>query len=116
MENRLRIAAIALLGVVGSPYDPPHLSPGDRPGAHDARLDGDVERTVGQVLAPERRGGGRQRLHLGMRRGVAQRLDQVVPAAHDPAARDDDRPDGHLLRLEGLARLAECLAHEPFVF
>ena len=115
MEHRLRIAAETPFGIVGPPHHAPDLRPRDRPGTHDARLDGHVERTLGKVLAAEGRGGGRQGLHLGMGRGVGEGLHEVVAPADHRAARYDHGADGHLLGLQGLARLGKGQAHEPFV-
>ena len=56
VEHRLGVTPEALLGIVGAPHHAAHLRPSDRPGAHDARLDRDVERALLQILAPERRG------------------------------------------------------------
>ncbi len=115
MENRLGIAAITLLRIVGTPYYPPDLRPGDRPGTHDARLDGNIERTLGEVFAAERRGCGRQGLHLGMCRGVGKGLYKIVAPADDRTTRHDHGPYGHLPGIEGLARLGKGQAHEPLV-
>lgn len=38
----------------------------------------------------------RQRLHFGVRRGVPERLDEVVAPSHDAAVRHDDGTYGHL--------------------
>ena len=97
VEHRLGITPEALLGIVGAPHHAAHLRPSDRPGAHDARLDRDVERALLQILAPERRGSGRQGLHLGVGRGVGQGFDEVVPPPDHRTAGHDDRTDGHLL-------------------
>lgn len=103
------------LGIVGAPHHARRLAPCDRAGAHHARLDGDVERAVAQVLAAERRRGRRQRLHLGMGRGVLQRFDQIVPPSHDAVARHDDGADRHLLSFQRLSCLVYCHAHEFFI-
>ena len=51
-----------------------------------------------QVFAAERRGGGRQGLHLGVGRGVGQSVStRLWPRPIDRAAGHDDRADGHLL-------------------
>ena len=97
VEHRLRVTPEALLGIVGAPHHAAHLRPSDRPGAHDARLDRDVERALLQILAPERRGSGREGLHLGVGRGVGQGFDEVVPPPDHRTAGHDDRTDGHLL-------------------
>ena len=52
VEHRLGVTPEALLGIVGAPHHAAHLRPSDRPGAHDARLDRDVERALLQILAP----------------------------------------------------------------
>src|SRR3989338_2745133 len=46
-----------------------------------------------------------------MGRGVFQKPGLVIGAADDPVFQDDDRPDGHLIGIEGLYGLLERLVH-----
>lgn len=115
MEPQSFDGRIAPLGVVGAPHHACRLAPRDGSGAHHARLDGDVERALAQILAAERRRGRSQCLHLGMGRGILQRLHEVVTPPHDAVARHHDGADGHLRSLQRLPRFVYCQPHELFI-
>lgn len=50
-----------------------------------------------KYLPPERRGSGRQGLHLGVGRRVGQGLDEVMAPSDHRTSGHDDRADGDLL-------------------
>ena len=91
------------------------LAPRQSSRAHHARLDGDVQRTPLKILSAERRSRRRDALHLGMGRGVAQSLHQIVAPSHHAVAANGHGADGHLLLIQRLARLVYCHAHEFFI-
>ena len=68
----------------------------DRPHAHDAGLEGHVERTAEQPPGTERRGGLPDGDHLGMGGRVVARLPQIAPTADNLAPPDDNGPDRNL--------------------
>ena len=84
----------------------------DRARAHDARLERDDERAVGESPVAGGLGRGAQREHLGVRGGVARELALVASRGDDSArAIDDDRADRHVARGGRLHRLGEREAH-----
>ena len=113
VEWRWREACVAPLGVGGAIYYPAYLRPGEGAGAHDARLEGDVESAVVKVFGSETLGSGRYGNDLGVRGDISEPLSLVVPAAYHHAAADYDRPYGDLaLRLGqpgGAVRIPENL-------
>lgn len=82
---------------IGSPvYDTPHLRPSSSSRTHHAGFNGHIKRTFVQVFPPCGMHGCRQGLHLGMRRRVTERFDEVMPPAHYPARCHDHGADRHL--------------------
>ena len=102
--------------IVGPKIEAPQARKRHRGGAHRARLQGDVEiGTREPFLAQAPRGGANQQ-QLGVRRGVAARLDLVVRPPEDLAASavHEHRADRHLARLGGGSGFAECQGHGRF--
>jgi len=108
--------AEATLLVCSTIHHAPHLRPTQCSGAHYARLYGDVERAVGKILATELVGSRRYRLHLGVRRNVAERLREVVRSRNDAVARHDDGAHGYLSLVARSLRLHKSAAHKLLVF
>ena len=81
--------------IVGTPIDDTgHLRPSDGPGTHHAGLYGDVEGAVGEILAAQSVGSGRDGLHLGMCRHVAERLCEVMGTGDDTVFATTTAPMG----------------------
>ena len=78
MQSTGSILTITTLGVFPAINDTGNLRPPQGSGTHGTGLHGDVEGTVGQVLAAKGVGSGGDGLHLGMGSHVAERLRQVV--------------------------------------
>src|SRR6516162_754494 len=68
----------AAFRVVGAEIEPAQAGQGDRRGAHRARLEGNVEIALGEMLGGELRGAGTQYQHLGMRGRIVLGLDAVA--------------------------------------
>ena len=64
--------------IVGAEIEPAQVGQGDCRGAHRARLEGDVEIALGEMLGSEPQNGSAQHQHLGMCRRVAigRRVDR----------------------------------------
>lgn len=73
-----------------------YLCPADGSGTHDAGLYGDVERTVGEVLAAKLVGGSCDSLHLGMCGDIVECLGEVMGTSDDLAVAYYDGTDGYL--------------------
>lgn len=105
----------APLGVGRSIDHTPHLAPGTRTGTHHAGLHGDIEGAILQVLAAQSRSRSSNGLHLGMGRGIAQQLNQIVPAAHYPLTANHHGTYGDLSSSQRLARLRYCQGHKKII-
>ena len=69
---------------------------GDRPRAHRAWLERDVEVAIGQAIVAERRAGPADGEHLGMGRGSLERARAVAGGGKDSPVPHDGRADGDL--------------------
>jgi hypothetical protein len=85
----------------------------ERPRAHRARLERDVERAAVEAPAAERGGGGAQREHLGVGGGVLVAHGAVGGGRDHRVAAHDDRADGHVAPRR--PRRRERAAHVRFV-
>lgn len=103
------------LGIGRSIDHTPDLAPGTRTGTHHAGLHGDIEGAILQVLAAQRRSRSSNGLHLGMGRGIAQKLHQIVPTAHYPLTANHHGTYGDLSSTQRLARLRYCQGHKKII-
>ena len=116
VEHGLRDRRNAAFGIGGPVNHATDLRPIARAGTHNARFNRYIQTALGQVFAPDRSGGRRNRLHLGMRRRIVQRFDQVVSATDYPIAPNHHGSDRNLSQIERPACLGKRLAHEKIVF
>ncbi len=86
-----------------------------RPDAHEARLDGHIQRGIREPVVPESSGRIPNRHDLGVRRRILRPDGLVVPAAHDLAADDHHRPDRHFPGPGRRLGQPQGLTHERFV-
>src|SRR4029078_1800215 len=93
------------LGIGGAEHDPVDPGEYDRPGAHRAWLERDVERAPVEAPRSDRLGCCSQREHLRMRSGVASQLSLVAGRADAIVAPGDHAPDRHVVMPE--TRLGE---------
>ena len=103
------------LRVGGSEHHPPDPAVHDGPGAHGARLEGDVEVAVVEAPVPHSSRCIAQREHLGMRRGVAGEFAFVVAGGDDVPVAHHDRADRHVAVRLGTASLVERLQHRSTI-
>ena len=71
VEHGLRDRRNAAFGIGGPVNHATDLRPIARAGTHNARFNRYIQTALGQVFAPDRSGGRRNRLHLGMRRSTS---------------------------------------------
>ena len=116
VEHGLRDRRNAAFGIGGPVNHATDLRPIARAGTHHARFNRYIEMALGQVFAPDLSAGRRNRLHLGMRRRIVQRFDQVVSATDYPIAPNHHGSDRNLSQIERPACLGKRLAHEKIVF
>lgn len=109
VEHGLRDRRNAAFGIGGPVNHATDLRPIARAGTHHARFNRYIQTALGQVFAPDRSGGRRNRLHLGMRRRIVQRFDQVVSATDYPIAPNHHGSDRNLSQIERPA----CLGQAP---
>ena len=108
MEGVRGEEVIATLIILTAVDDARDLRPADGAGTHRARLHGDVEGAVGEVLAAEGIGSGGDSLHLGMGRDVTECFRQVVAAGHDALPAHHDAANGDFARIGCLVGFVEC--------
>ena len=116
MHGLWRIGVIAPFLVETAVDNAWNLCPADGTGTHNTRLDGDVERTLGEILSAQQVGGRGDGLHLGMGRHVAERLREVMATGDDTVLAHHDGADGYLAFLIGHTGLVERPLHVEFVF
>ena len=116
MHGLWRIGVIAPFLVETAVDNAWNLCPADGTGTHNTRLDGDVERTLGEILSAQQVGGRGDGLHLGMGRHVAERLREVMATGDDTVLAHHDGTDGYLAFLIGHTGLVERPLHVEFVF
>jgi hypothetical protein len=89
----------------------------DRPRAHDAGLEGDVQRAAGQAIVAQGLGGGAQRHHLGVGGGVVTQDGLVEAAAGDatigatisaPTGTSPQRPASWASAMASRMKAASC--------
>lgn len=114
MQKRT-VKGVAPLGVRGSGNNSPYLAPKQGPSAHHAGFKGHIEGAFVEVFGAELVGGGGDRLHFSMSRGVVELLTTVVTPSDDFAFVDNDRPDRNFTHAIGLPRQAQGLFHVIFV-
>lgn len=115
MERLGRKDRKATLGVAGAVDKAAQLRPADSAGTHDARLDGDVERTLIEILTAEGIGGTRDGLHLGMSGNVGKGFGEVVAARYNLVAAHNDNAYRNLVAVHGHTGLVERPLHVVFV-
>jgi hypothetical protein len=103
------------LGVGGADHDCRDAGEDDRPGAHRAGLEGDVEDRPRQAPAAERRRRGADHQHLGVGGRVAPQLALVAGGGEQLAVAEDRGADRHVAMALGPARLLERDVHRPRV-
>ena len=116
MHGLWRIGVIAPFLVETAVDNAWNLCPADGTGTHNTRLDGDVERTLGEILSAQQVGGRGDGLHLGMGRHVAERLREVMATGDDTVLAHHDGADGYLAFLKGHTSFVERPLHVEFVF
>jgi len=116
MHGLWRIGVIAPFLVETAVDNAWNLCPADGTGTHNTRLDGDVERTLGEILSAQQVGGRGDGLHLGMGRHVAERLREVMATGDDTVLAHHDGTDGYLAFLIGHTGFVERPLHVEFVF
>ena len=116
MHGLWRIGVIAPFLVETAVDNAWNLCPADGTGTHNTRLDGDVERTLGEILSAQQVGGRGDGLHLGMGRHVAERLREVMATGDDTVLAHHDGADGYLAFLIGHTGFVERPLHVEFVF
>src|SRR5690242_3341203 len=104
-------AAGARLGVVRAEDEAAQPRVHDRPGAHDAGLEGDIEIAIGQPVVAQRGGGVAQRRDLRVRGRIAGGDRGVAALADDPAVADKDRAYRDFAAALRRARELDRLAH-----
>ena len=111
-QNEL-ITALAKLqkNIVAAVHHPRNLAPAQGAGTHQAGLDGDIERALGEVLAAQVGLGRGDGLHLGMGGDVGECLGQVVAAGYHVALAHNHGPYGHLIVPHGFLGLLQGQAH-----
>lgn len=115
MEQRLSVAHEAAF-IVGSAVNyPTDLGPKQRAGAHDARLQGDVEGAFGQVFAAEVVGGSGESNHFRVCRHVLQLLRLIVSPRDNLVVAHDHCAHGDFIFEQGLPGLFQGLLHEVIV-
>ena len=87
----------------------------DRSGAHDARLEGRVERAADQPVVAEPASCVAQGSDLRVRGRIARGDRQIAAAADHLPVAHHDRPDGHFAARRGIAGERERFAHHPRV-
>ena len=87
--------------------DARHAPEHDRPGAHRARLEGDVEDRRGDAPASEPRRGLAQSEHLGVGGRVAAQLALIRSRGDHLALVGDHAADRHVVVLERALRFAQ---------
>lgn len=107
---------VAAFGVGCSINESRHLCPADSAGAHDAGFDGDIEGTVGEVLAAQCLRGCRDSLYLGMCGNVLEGLGEVMSPSYYLPLADDDASDRYFVALPSLFGFGEGEGHIFFIF
>jgi len=92
-----------------------NLAPIQGTGAHLARFDRHVNRTVFEVFASEEIGRCGYRLHFGMRGHIVQHFGEVVTACDDLVVHYDDCADGNFPFFKSHFGFLQRLFHEVFV-
>lgn len=92
-----------------------YLCPADGSGAHGARLNGYVERAVGEILAAHEVLGSRYGLHFGVCSYVAQRFGKVVGTRNYAVVTHDDGSYRYFAGLSCRLCFGQSLAHKLFV-
>ena len=77
----------------------------NRPGAHEARLEGNVEGALGQANPAQFLFGRKKGFDFGMGGNRKLGLPLVVPPADDFPVQSNDGPDRNLTRFEGFPGL-----------
>lgn len=86
-----------------------------RPGAHRAGLEGDVQRASVETPSADDICGRAQSEHLGMSRGIAAQFALVVRAGDDTTLVNNDGTHGNVSVIRRGPCLFKCLAHRRFV-
>ncbi len=82
-------------------------------GAHEARLEGGIEGTVGEAPAPRASGGATESEEFGMGGRVFRDLALIVGSGQDLFSPGDHGADGDLAQFGGTRSLFEGTAHKP---
>jgi hypothetical protein len=102
----------AAFGVVRSVDEARDAGLDDGAGAHGARLNGDVQRGVGEAIVAEEAGSFAKNDDFGVCRGVAIADSAVAGTGEDLAVMDEDGADGHFAGFGRRASFDYGLLHE----
>jgi len=110
-EDARPVLHAAALGVERAEVEPADAGERYGGGAHRARLQGDVEIGLRQPLRAQRRAGGADGQHLGVRGGVGQLARAVAGAGENLATGRDDGANRHLAAHRSSLSLGEGGEH-----
>lgn len=97
-------------------HEPSDARMNDRPGAHQAGLESDIERAAVEAVVAQLLGRGTQRSNLGMSAGIVGQDRCVEARAHDLACRTHHhRPHRHFTGGQPRMRLVQRPVHVEFV-
>jgi hypothetical protein len=103
--------------IVAAVYHPRDARLDESTRAHRARFEGHVRDRAVEPPAPQALRGGSERDHLGVRRGIVQRLAPIVPTCElEATGGDQDAADRDLPGLSRRVGLGERSAHPPFIY
>jgi len=102
----------ATLGVVGAVHEAGDAGLDDGAGAHAARLDGDVERGVGEAVVAEKAGGFANDDDFGVGGGVAVANGAIAGTSEDLGVVDEHGADGNFAGCGGGTGFDERFLHE----
>ena len=105
MKRTGRIEGIAALGIGCAVDDTAYLRPANCARTHRARLNGDVECSLGHVFASQRLCRSGDSLYLCVRRDIGECLGEIVSTTDDLVLADDDATYRYLVGGKCLARL-----------
>ena len=114
MEHRAE-AREAVFRVVGGTNHLADVGVAQGSGAHGARLQGNIERTLVQVFGTQGVGRSSNGEHLGVGGYIVEGFGLVVRPRNDFVVAHHHRPDGDFVGLYGGLRLLEGLLHVVFV-
>ena len=100
------------LGIVGAVDEARDTRLDDGASAHAARLDGDVERRIGEAIIGEKASGFAKCDDFGVSGGVAIADGAIASTSENLAVMDEHGADGDFACCGCRARFSECFLHE----